>query len=130
MHVKLVKVDKEETTKSAFKHSSRISDEKILCSWFYVFCKQKPFEGLPCNEELVNDVWTVCYDHDDESLYDWVRRVVGDKGSSYTESSKQPIKNARDNLHHYGIETIRYYSKFVSKLIGHPFLKSPEHRLE
>ncbi|KAL6269099.1 hypothetical protein ACE6H2_026010 [Prunus campanulata] len=122
-------VDKEETARNAFKHSSRISDEEILCPWFYGFYKQKPFEGLPYDEELVNDVWTVCYDNYDESLYDCVRRVVGDKGSSYTENSKQLIKNGRYYLRPYWIETISY-AKFVSKLLGHPVLKSSKHRLE
>ncbi|BBG94014.1 hypothetical protein Prudu_002197, partial [Prunus dulcis] len=30
---------------------------------------RKCFRSLPCNEELVKDVWTVRYDHYDESLY-------------------------------------------------------------
>ncbi|KAI5311869.1 hypothetical protein L3X38_041042 [Prunus dulcis] len=121
MHVKFVKVDKEETARSAFKYSSRISDEEILCPWFYVFCKQKPFDGLPCNKELVNDVWTICYDYYDKSLYDWVRRVMGDKGSSYTKSSKQPINNVRDYLHPYWIETISQLINVVTCIHGDGF---------
>lgn len=120
-HVKFVKVDKEETARRAFKYSSRISDEGILRPWFYVFCKQKCFRSLPCNEELVKGVWTVCYDHYDESLYDWVRRVVRDTNSSYTESSKLPIKNARDCLHPYWIETISQLINAVTRVHGKGF---------
>ncbi|KAL6269074.1 hypothetical protein ACE6H2_025985 [Prunus campanulata] len=115
-HVKFVKVVNEETARSAFKHSSRISNEGILRPWFYVFCKQKCFKSLPCNEELLKGVWTICYDHYEESLYDWVRRVVRDTSSSYTESSKLPIKNARDCLHPYWIETIRQLVNTVTRI--------------
>ncbi|KAI5311850.1 hypothetical protein L3X38_041023 [Prunus dulcis] len=123
-HVKFVKVDKEETARSAFKYFSRISDEGILRPWFYVFCKQKCFRSLPYNEELVNGVWTVCYDHYDESLYNWVKRVVRDTGSSYTESSKLPIKNARNCLHPYWIETISQLINVVARVHGKGFFHS------
>ncbi|BBG94016.1 hypothetical protein Prudu_002199, partial [Prunus dulcis] len=111
-HVKFVKVDKEETARSAFKYSSRISDEGIL---------RRGSMSLPYNEELVKGVWTVCYDHYDESLYNWVKRVVRDTGSSYTESSKLPIKNARNCLHPYWIETISQLINVVARVHGKGF---------
>ncbi|KAI5323952.1 hypothetical protein L3X38_033025 [Prunus dulcis] len=144
----------------------------------------KPFESLPCNEELVNDIWTVCFDYYDNQLINVVtcihgegffhgslkkkkNYVMGEKslkiinfdGSlegidvTYQDKSKNDdFLDIKSMLAHllesllapetpsskekmvsyvfFDYIHIWNYSKFVSKLIGHPFLKSPEHRLK
>ncbi|KAI5311847.1 hypothetical protein L3X38_041020 [Prunus dulcis] len=60
---------------------------------------RKCFRSLPCNEELVKDVWTVRYDHYDESLYikTFVPRTLNGPCDCLFPSIPQPSHQAPGN---------------------------------